>query len=301
MFLSGIKIRPFNSTLMGVVKAVSDYYRNGFSPAMIYGGSGHAFLMNIHETLCPSGIYCWNREPFYGTLFNLGIDMVDEGFFSDDSPYEERVRMESYLRDRLDRGHPCGLVNMEFQLILGYDESGFEISQPWDSDYPPGRLTFSNWSEFGDSVHVNFFTFNKAKPSPEEKIIVDSLNFAKDLYEHPSSHTDRPYSTGNTAYDIWINAIREGTTDEHGNWWNGKVWSECRWFASEYFREISGKYPRISGIAGEMSENYKKISENLDSVADKTEKSAIKIAVLQEAKEIELLSVQRFRAIIERM
>ncbi|MBN1150393.1 hypothetical protein JXA84_04125 [candidate division WOR-3 bacterium] len=301
--LSHIKAPPLNSTLMGVVSAVSDYYRNGHSTAVLYGGSGHAFLMNIHEDLCPSGPYCWNLEPFYKNLFNLGIDMVDEGFFTVESPYEERQEIESLLRNSLDRGRPCSLLNMEHQLILGYDEVGFVLYQPWgsDFDFTPDRLTFSSWNEFGDSVHVNFFTFNKAKPANEEKIIVESLSYAKDLYDNPSSHTDKPYAVGLSAYENWIKAIRNKTADEHGNWWNGKVWSECRSWACRYLEEISSKYPRISQIARELSENYKKISMELELVGDKTGKPSDKLAALQRAEEIEFLSVQRFREILERM
>jgi len=72
-------VHLFNTTLMGVVKAVSDFYSLSHSTPTVYGASGHAFMMNIHEVLCPSGPYCFNRKPLFALLMNLGIRTTDLG------------------------------------------------------------------------------------------------------------------------------------------------------------------------------------------------------------------------------
>ena len=107
MILENLSVPPFQSTLMGVIKGVCDYYGYKLSDAMICGGSGQAFLMNIHEQLCPSGPYCWNHTPFYALLKNLGIQMTDFGLITEDSTLEERTLLENKVKQHLINKHPC--------------------------------------------------------------------------------------------------------------------------------------------------------------------------------------------------
>ena len=72
---------PLNTTMMGVLKGVSDYHGLNLSEPMIYGLSGHAFLINIHVELCPSGPYCWKWENAKTLIQNMGMRMTDLGFF----------------------------------------------------------------------------------------------------------------------------------------------------------------------------------------------------------------------------
>ncbi len=52
--LLDIKQAPYHSTLMGMIKGVSDYYKMNLSQEMIYGLTGQALMINIHGKLCPS-------------------------------------------------------------------------------------------------------------------------------------------------------------------------------------------------------------------------------------------------------
>ena len=40
----GIRQAPFHTTLLGVLRGVADHLEIGVSDAMLFGGSGHAFL-----------------------------------------------------------------------------------------------------------------------------------------------------------------------------------------------------------------------------------------------------------------
>jgi hypothetical protein len=286
MVLENLKVTPNNSTLMGVVKGVSDYYGFKYSDGMLYGGSGHAFFINIHKELCPSGPYCWNRKPFYGVLENLGIEMTDQGFYSGTSSKEERQKIETILKSALNGKEPCALINMEYQMINGYDETGFLTSQPWAMDFPPKHLTFETWSEMGSEVHVNYFTFKHIEPKNEKEIIKQSLLYALDVNKNPSLHTSEPYFTGSAAYDAWSKSLENGTgaANGHGCWWNGTVWCECRTMASKYFNEISEKYPTIKKQASSLSKKYETISDGLRKVADKNVEGSVKIATLKTIK-----------------
>ena len=141
---------PYNTSLFGVLRGVADYFDIDITTPSLYGRSGHAFFMNIHEAICPSGPYCWNIDPFILLLENCGIKMKKHGFYSADSSLEERNALEDVIRRELKKGSPCSILNLDYQLINGWDESGFLCTQPWKMDFPPAHLTFGSWDEIKD-------------------------------------------------------------------------------------------------------------------------------------------------------
>lgn len=122
MKIENLKMPPFNTSLMGVLKGVFDYYDIKISNGMAYGGSGHAFLINVHEVVCPSGPYCWKYDMFYKLLQNLGLETIDLGFFHKGSTADERKKVEQALREHLDVGMPGLAQNMDNQIINGCGE-----------------------------------------------------------------------------------------------------------------------------------------------------------------------------------
>jgi hypothetical protein len=62
MPLTNLAMPRYNTTMMGVLKGVLDYFALPTTDAYVFGVSGHAFLINIHNRLCPSGPYCWNSS-----------------------------------------------------------------------------------------------------------------------------------------------------------------------------------------------------------------------------------------------
>jgi hypothetical protein len=283
MLLDRLRQPPFNNTLLGVLRGVLDYYSIEVSRPMLYGLSGQAFFMNIHEALCPSGPYCWNYEPVFRLVHNLGIEMIDLGFFSRQSTPQERAAIETQLRHSLGRGIPCSLLNMEHQLLAGTDESGFLAAQPWSPhDSPPGHLTFGSWAEFGGEFHVDFFTFARTVPANPRQAAVDALDYALDVHRNPGHHTDKPYAAGPEAYTNWIHAVRNGHGASHGSWWNATVWAECRDMASKFCEEIGRTYPHVVAPAARLAAGYAEIAAGLASAGDKGMESDAKIGLLED-------------------
>ena len=293
MQLQNIKQAPFNTTMMGVVKAAADYYKLDLSEAMVFGLSGHAFLINVHKQLCPSGPYCWKREKMTPLFANMGLKVTDLGFFSGKNSKEERAAVEAKLKAALDKGWPCSLVNMENQLMDGYDETGFDTAQPWAPHvkFPPARLSFGSWKEFGKEIHVNFHIFEKVKPVDRKAAILASLDYAVDLYNKPLEHTSEAYGIGPNAYDNWIAAV-EKYGASHGNWWNGAVWGECRRMAASYFAEIGKADKTLSFLCQELEKTYRNIGDNLVKISDKKLPAEEKIKLLKETKHLEAIAIQ---------
>jgi hypothetical protein len=296
MKIDTIKQPCFNTSLMGVVRGVMEYYGIKVSSGMAYGGSGHAFMINIHDVVCPSGPYCWKYDGFFALLRNLGLQVTDLGFFNKENTAAERNKVEELLRGHLDANHMCSMQNMDNQIINGYDDKGLFLTQPWGPEVTvtPPFLTFGTWSEYGDEIHANYFAYQKVDPADDEKVIRDSLRYAIDLFKNPEKYTFEKYTIGADAYDVWIHAHEKETAHPHGNWWNATVWSECRTMAYEYFKEIAEKYGGpVSSIAHELSDQYREIAELLKQVSDKEKSSTEMIPLLKQTKEKDVGAIQK--------
>ena len=291
--LVNLKQPPLETTMMGVLKGVSDYHALGLSEPMVFGLSGHAFLINIHVEMCPSGPYVWKRETMDPLIENMGMRMTDLGFFSPMADREARMCVEKQLREALDAGIPCSLINLENQVIDGYDETGLFTAQPWapHNPFPPARLSFGAWNEFGAEFHVNFYTIEKVKPIDREAAILASLDYAVDMHRNPAKYSTDAYGVGPIAYDNWINAVPTSGSS-HGNWWNATVWSECRLMAARYFAEIGKDNKGVSGLCLKLKNRYLNISGNLDKASSKEMASEEKIELLRETKRWEAAAIE---------
>lgn len=284
MKIENLGMPPFNTSLMGVLKGVLDFYDIKISDAMSFSGSGHAFLINVHEVICPSGPYCWKYDGFYRLVQNLGVEITDLGFFHSRSTAEEKTKLEKKIKESLDNGLPCSVLNMDNQIINGYDDEKFLLVQPWDieCDVTPPTLAFKTWAEFGKEIHANFLIFKKIVQKDKLTVFKDSIEYAIDLFRNPQKYNFEKYEIGLGAYDNWIKGVEQGYGASHGNWWNGMVWSECRHFAAEYFSEIAREYGDISKSAQELSSIYSDISDGLKLISNKEMGSKEKIRNLQE-------------------
>jgi len=287
--IPNLKMYPFNTTLIGVLKGVFDYFRIPVSDPWLFGGSGHAFVINIHEELCPSGPYVWNYKTFFELVRKLGVEMKDLGFFHPKSAPDEIKEIEEILRRNIDENVPCSLLNLENQLVSGYNDTQFIVQQPWAKvDFPPKTLTFQTWEELGKEFHVSFFSFAQTEATDERTIIRDSLSYAVDLAKNPARYRSEHYYIGLEAYDTWVKAVEAGHGPSHGNWWNGTVWWECREMASKYFSEVASRLQgEISERAMNLSKRYGDVTTFLDKARNKELADEKKIKVILEAKKAE--------------
>ncbi len=287
--LDSLRQPPFNTCLVGVVKGALDYYGGDKSAAAVFGGSGHAFLMNINDQLCPSGPYCWKYGEFYPLVRNLGLEITELGFCHNGSTPEERAAVERKVREHLDQGHPCAVGNMDNQLIYGYDDSRLLLAQPWcaSCDTTPPGLSYGTWAEFGKEIHATFWAFQKAPAADEAKVIRDSLSYALDLHRNPGNHSLEHYGMGPAAYDNWAKAVETGHGASHGSWWNATVWSECRAMAGAWFEELAQRQGKVASQARKLGSGYKEIAARLEKVSNKDMDAGEKVRIIGEAKTME--------------
>lgn len=301
MILNTLHQAPDHSTLMGTIKGVADFYSLNLSRDMLYGLTGQAFMINIHEQLCPSAPYCFDLTVFITLLKNIGIEMTDCGFYTGSSSPEEREQIEKTIKEHLDNNNPCALLNLEYQLINGYDDTGLITAQPWSTSFPPGHLTYNTWEEIGDEVHMNFFTFKNAMQKSMNDMIIAALHSAIEMNTDPTKYTSVPYYTGIKAYDVFIKAIEDGHGSGHGNRWNATVWGECRLMASEFFNQLSDIYPNLSNDFLSLSHDYNLIGESLLKISESNLPIMPRIDVLKEIKAIESIAIEKIETILTKI
>jgi hypothetical protein len=252
--------------------------------------------------LCPSGPYCWNTAGFERLIGNLGLRRADLGFFGPDSSAQDRSQVEAQLRSALDQGIPCALLNLENQLITGYDDTEFFTAQPWGPhmNYPPARLSFGAWPELGAQFHINFYTFAQCPTAALTTRALESLEYAVDLFHHPQQHSLPGYHIGPAAYAAWKTAVPEFGAS-HGQWWNATIWWECRRMAAAYFSELASLIPAAAEPATAQAHVYTEIAGLLGQLRDKGLPAADKIALLDRAAAAEAQAIELAGALAEQL
>ncbi len=285
---------PYNVSFLGVLAAAAEHYAMDVPVSTLYGASGHAFLTNVHRDLCPSGPYVWDHSRVFDLLRNIGLDVTDIGFFTNDSGADEREALEARLQEHLDDGTVCGVVNLDHQLILGYEHGRFVLGQPWgDAPTTPPTLSSETWVEFGDDIHALFYAVTRCDPVDERTAAVDALRFAIDLYERPREYVEPDYGIGPEAYDNWIGAVLAGSGSGHGAWWNAMVWAECKAEAASYLRRLASDAPAIADRARDAAEKYNRVAGHLRAAADRELDTELKLAAVRRARDDEQEAVEQ--------
>ena len=293
MTTTGLEQPPYDTSMMGVVKGALDRYGIERSPAEAFVLSGHAFVINIHEELCPSAPYCWDCRRSFELLGNLGLAVEPLGMLMPNAAPHEKAQLEAAVRAALDDGTVCSLLNLDNQIVLGYDDDGFAMAQPWDDAVAstPARLSFGTWREYRTGPPLTFYKFAKQEPpSSPTRPVFEALDYAVDVWRHQDKYAEERYGLGPQAYANWLAAIDLGHGDEHGNWWNGVVWAECRERAGDYFQALAAAEfpgPIDQEQARQLAIGYRNVSRLLYRAADKTATAKDKHRFVAEARDLE--------------
>lgn len=129
--LEGLKYDPLWTSHIGCIKGCLDYLDRDVSRAWLFGGTSHAFVVNIHSELCPSGPTTWRSEPLHRLAPNLGYWTAGVVAFrhADASGFPaKQAEAWEYVRRSLDGGIPCYGWNLgipDYCNIHGYDDVGY--------------------------------------------------------------------------------------------------------------------------------------------------------------------------------
>ena len=304
MEIAGLQQPCFNTTLMGCLKGASDFFDMDLTPPMLYGLTGHAFLINIHDEICPSGPYVWKKEAFRECVRNIGIEFAKDFNFGRESSPEDRKNAEQYMIENLNDG--ClGILNfMEHQLFSGYDEDGFHFLLPWEgcANSEAKRLTFSTWNEcLEEAGWVRFSIIRKGELKHDIIAMTkDAITLGLDFFRNPEKHQYEKYRIGYGAYESWIESVKAGRGESHGHWWNGMVWSDCRRMGWLFFQELQEvlEDENAKSASGKLAILYGRMHENLCEIKEKELEEDRKIHLLKETLDLEHQAEEKMEVLL---
>lgn len=297
---------PCDTSLLGVARGALEHFGIACTAAEAFAISGHAFVVNVHEDLCPSGPYCWNQAPFRRLLGNLGLAMSPIGMLPPDAPAREKAALEATVRQAMEAGAVCSLLHLDNQLLLGSDDAGFLLAQPWGDAIAstPARLSASTWAECRGGPPVGFFRLAPCAATFADGVgasaIFEALDFAVSLWRTPERWVEEGYALGEGAYDNWLAALDSGRGDQHGAWWNGVVWAECRERAGDFFQHLAAADfpgPIDQEQARRLAIDYRGLARLLYRAADRTAPAAAKRQFVAEARALDAQCVANLAAL----
>jgi hypothetical protein len=253
------------------LKGCLDYLGIEMTDAWLYGGTGHAFILNIHEEICPSGPTAWKTNMIIDQVSFMGL-MISGVFGSKYNQNLDDLQREAwnFTRKSIDDGLPVYAWEIEipeFYVIYGYDDAGYYYSGP-GADQGKGP---KSWKELGDTG-IGLVELYQVKPSTAK----DVGFLIKSAFEKVLKHADNPadwiferYASGLKGYDTWIDGLLNQKANHFGMGYNAAVWSECRNYAVEFLQEAK-KYlfGRSSDLIDEGIGCYKIVSNRLAKVSE---------------------------------
>jgi len=256
---------------LGCIKGCLDYLGLDVSDAWLFGATGHAFVINVHEVVCPSGPTAWNTETLFKLGKNIGYEI--DGVFgmksADDFAEKQKLAWE-HAKSAIDQGLPCygwELDIPEYYVVYGYDDTGYYFSGP-GCDEGKGPKP---WQELGDTEIgvIEMFSVRPGQAADDVQTVKEALAFTLEHATSPSKWIFPKYKAGLAGYDTWIRALEGGTADGFGMAYNAAVWCECRGYAVLFLQEVKERLGRqAAALFDEAIERYQVVHENLKTVGD---------------------------------
>ena len=263
---NAINVNPLWSSYVTCLKAISDYCDLKYSTPWIYGGCGHAFILNVTADLCPSGPTAFSDRPMASLFRNLGIGLYGTIFDKHDPEFDRKQKEAWEMTcQAIDNNMPTfgwELGIPEYGIIYGYDNENYLF---YDCQ---GKTQSRKWDTLGktDIGVVSIFSANSEdKTADINKILKDTFTFALEFSKHNKELTYPLYANGLKAYDVWIDALEKEKYNPFGLAYNSAVWTECRTMAVEFLREASKQLK--SHLLDNLIEHYDVVSWSLQKVA----------------------------------
>jgi hypothetical protein len=262
---------PLWVTHLGCILGCAEFLGSDVSAPWLFGITGHGFIMNIHQELCPSGPTAWRCETVPELCRNAGLQIERVSSHTSRPDFaEKQTQAWDAVREAIDGGYPCygwELADPEFYVIYGYDDVGYYFCGPLveEGDGP------KPWQELADTGigWLEVGVVSLCDPASDADAVRQGLEFAL-AFADPATKADySSYATGLAAYDLWISALGNGKADGFGTAYNAEVWSECRRMAVAFLKEarqrLGAKYAQH---CDEAISAYTEVSAHMDAVAE---------------------------------
>jgi hypothetical protein len=308
---------------MGCIKGCLEYLGIDISDAWLYGGTGHAFVINLHKEVCPSGPTAWKTMKLFELGRNLGyrLDSVF-GFKGQDDFSVLQERAWEHARQAIDQGRPCygwELEIPEFYVVYGYDDgeddgaAGYYYSGPGCIEGKGPKP----WQELGDTGIgvLELYSVWPGEFADDATTVKQALTFALEIADNSGEWSSEDYRAGPEGFENWIRALQQGKASDMGTRYNAGVWLECRENAVGFLQEARKRLAgRIDPLFDEAIAHYMVVAKSLNRVTEVypwtfeasdeqvlpvDQKSRTAVGALQEAKGAEAAGLQALEEIVQ--
>ena len=269
--LENLRWKPMWVSHLGCISGCLQYLNLDVSDAWLFGATGHAFVINIHEVVCPSGPTAWRTEMLFKLGSNIGYAIEGVFGFKSQGDFAEKQKLAwEHTKRAIDQGLPCygwELDIPEFCAVYGYDDQGYYFSGPGcDSGKGP-----KPWKELGDTEIgvLEMYSVRPGQAADDIKTVKEAIAFVLEHSTSPAKWIFPKYKAGVAGFDNWIQAVDTKKADGFGMAYNAQVWSECRDFAVAFLREAKDRLGRKwAGLFDEAIGHYEVGAANLRAVSD---------------------------------
>jgi hypothetical protein len=268
-----LKFHSLWTTHIGCIKGCVDYLKLNISLPWIFGGTGHAFIMNVHEELCPSGPTAWKALMLFELAPNLGYKtdgvLSFRGGHGGCTKWTDAAQAAwDFARKKLDQNIPVYAWEMdipEYYCIHGYDEKGYYYNGCL-ADAGKGPMPWQELDKKETGV-IDMTAVHLGEPAPPAKVAKEAFEKALFFATNPDGFVYPKYASGLKAYDYWMKFL-DGSIDYNeghamGIGYNGEVWAECRRYAVDFLDEAKFKVGQHAGLFDEAIKHYTEVRENL--------------------------------------
>ena len=269
--LPGLSWRQRYNEHMGCIKGCLEYLGIDVTFPWLYGGTTHAFVLNMNDTAFVDCALAWDTAPLYALYLNLGFKrdgIVHAPALGDDeSPdlflHKQREAWD-FVRASIDRGIPCYGWELDvvpaYYVICGYDDVGYYYSG-WQESGP------CPWDRMG-TFDVRIVAVHSIELCPavtDDRVVRDALRSVLERIERPDGWAATPrYVTGLAGYEMWAQALEAGRVTIDGHGYINHFWLECREMAVQFLREARRRLEgRCDAAFDDASGHYAVVCDRL--------------------------------------
>ncbi|MEO0078666.1 MAG: hypothetical protein ABIK86_06690 [candidate division WOR-3 bacterium] len=248
----------------------------------VAGMSGHAFLVNVHPELCPSGPTAFDLNLLVDGLSALGLEvelaMAAHDAGSDDA--ELLAELFERVREEIDAGRACvvwGATDCpEFAVVYGYENDCYLVRSyrglaarlepnrllgPDELPEPPVRF-----DELKAPGCVATFMFGEPVQVESDRADRNALARAAQLLGDRHAGLLPGYAHGAKAFSAWAEALEAGRAQRFGNAYNAAAWCEMQMFAAGFCRRLAKRHAKAADPLDAAAHSLAQAYANLEVV-----------------------------------
>ncbi|REE83895.1 hypothetical protein A8990_11674 [Paenibacillus taihuensis] len=294
--LDNYRFSGLDSSLVGAIKSVTDYYGLPLTASWIYGMTGLAFLFVLDENMTePNG-----GPPVPKVLRlarNIGVDIEGFHVYADGEEFT-RLQQEAWdkAREAIAAGQPVFAKNIDirnqFSVVYGYDDNGY-YRYNWHTGYelsedviPWNLLGLSRCTcihcvnnreraEAGGDITgglVSLHCGRAVEAEDDHASFKQALEFVIAINEQGTYQCEwsgKTYLVGERAYERWLEGLADGSLSQYFFSLFIEILNESRSHAVQFLTEVRERLAESNqALIDELTRTYNEISAKFSILRD---------------------------------